>query len=164
MYTDPVDGAFFRSVSTLQPSFSSTCRTNRLNLSGCKQRNHLSHLPVSVGGNLRVAGASPTGLLAQLVSSQGLLGAGGPRSSQDGTGWGWGPPFPCTWGFSTGMLACPHDVASGFPQGKRSKTTRQRLRWLLRPSLGSRAPPLPLYFLVTRDWPGVSMNTRRQGS
>lgn len=52
-----------------------------------------------------------------LQASQGLLGAGGLRSSQVGAGCDWGAPNPLHLGLSTGMFACPRDMAPGFPWG-----------------------------------------------
>uniref|UniRef100_A0A452SWW4 Rabphilin-3A n=1 Tax=Ursus americanus TaxID=9643 RepID=A0A452SWW4_URSAM len=61
-----------------------------------------------------------------LQASQGLPGAGGLRSSQVGAGCDWGAPNPLHLGLSTGMFACPRDMAPGWSVHPGGQPERQR--------------------------------------
>lgn len=76
-----------------------------------------------------------------------------------------GPPIPCTWASPPGCLRVLVTWHLASPGANDPRHQGQKLRCLLRPSLGSHALPLSLYFIShMQDQPGVSVNTRRQGS
>ena len=50
-------------------------------------------------------------------------------------------------GLSMGLLECPHDLVSGFPQSNWIRRSSQMLQCLLWPKLGSHIPSVSLHFI-----------------